>query len=132
MNREKSIELNRRRSIEEILRLALELYRDYPWLFLILAAAVMAPYDLAVLAVAGRGPLGHARESFAVGTLLTVLNFSLVGPLISALHVHAVVLIGEGRKPLLSRVALSGLRVLPVVSAAEIVTNLGIFAGFWR
>jgi hypothetical protein len=125
-----SIELNCRRSVGEILRLALGLYRDYPWLFLILAAAVMAPYDLAVLAVTGRGPLVHAHASFAVSMPLYVLSFSLIGPLISALHVHAVVLIGEGRRPQLGRVALSGLRVLPVVSAAEIVANIGIFAGF--
>lgn len=130
VNQDDSIELDRRRSVGEILRLALDLYRDYPWLFLILAAAVMAPYDLAILAVVGRGPLARAHESFAVNTLLSVLNFSLIGPLISALHVHALVLIGEGRRPRLGRVALSGLRVLPVVSAAEIVANVGIFAGF--
>jgi hypothetical protein len=129
MSQGDSIELNRRRSVGEILRLALGLYRDYPWLFLILAAAVMAPYDLAVLAVTGHGPLGRGHEGFPVSTLLSVLNFSLIGPLISALHVHAVVVIGEGRRPRLGRVALSGLRVLPVVSAAEIVANIGIIAG---
>lgn len=129
MSQVPSIDLDRRRSVGEILRLALGLYRDYPWLFLVLAAVVMAPYDLAVLAVAGRGPLGHAHESFVVSTLLSVLSVSLIGPLISALHTHAVVLIGEGRRPRLGQVALSGLRVLPVVSAAEIVANIGIFVG---
>ena len=80
MRQEDSIELNRQRPVGEILRLALDLYRDYPWLFLILAAAVIAPYDLGVLAVAGYGPLRHPRESFAVSMLLSVLNFSLIGP----------------------------------------------------
>jgi hypothetical protein len=129
MGQDDSIRLDLRRSVGEILRLALDLYRDYPWLFLVLAVAVMAPYDLAVLVVTGRGPLAHAHESFAASMLLWVLNFSLIGPLISALHVYAVVSIGEGRSPRLSRVASSGLRALPVVSAAEIVVNLGIIAG---
>jgi len=129
MTRGAEIELNRTRSIEEILRAALDLYRRYPLLFLILAAAVMVPYDLIVLAATGRGPFGHAHESLVTFTLLTVLSFSLISPLISALHVHAVILIGNGQAPKLAGVAAKGLRVLPVVSAAEIVATLGIYAG---
>jgi hypothetical protein len=103
-----AIDLHRRRSVGEIVLAALHLYRRYPVLFLILAAAVMAPYDLAVLAATGRGPFAHAHESFAVSTLLTVLNFSLIGPLISALHIHAVTAIGEGQRPRLEAVGLAG------------------------
>jgi len=131
MPRGDPIELSRPRTVGEILRLALGLYRAYPWLFFLLAVAVMAPYDLAVLAAVGRGPLGQGHESLATSVLLLVLNFSLIGPLISALHVQAVVAIGDGGTPRLGGVALSGLRVLPVVSAAEIVAAGGIFAGLF-
>lgn len=124
------IDLNRERSIDEILRGTLVLYRTFPLLFLILAAAVIVPYDLAVLAATGHGPFGHAHDSFLVSQLLTVLGFSLISPLISALHIHAVVMIGESRRPRLAEVAVLGLRVLPVVSAAEIIANLGILLGF--
>jgi hypothetical protein len=129
MSRGDQIELSRPRTVGEILRLALAFYAAYPWLFFVLAVAVMAPYDLAVLAAVGRGPFGRGHESLAVFALLYVLNFSLIGPLISALHVQAVVAIGDGGGPRLGSVALSGLRVLPVVSAAEIVATVGITLG---
>lgn len=125
-----TIELNHERSVDQILRSTLELYRGFPALFLILAAAVMVPYDLAVLGATGHGPFGLVDDSFAVRQLLNILGFSLVGPLISALHAHALVMIGQGGRPRLATVALNGLRVLPVVSAAEILANLGILLGF--
>jgi hypothetical protein len=124
------VELDRERSVVEIVRAALGLYRRYPLLFLVLAGAVMIPYGLVVLAVTGYPPLSRAREDFPTSMLLFVLSFSLITPLISALHVHAVISIGEGRRPTLAGVALKGLRVLPVVSAAEIVATLGTIAGY--
>jgi hypothetical protein len=53
----------------------------------------------------------------------------LIGPLISALHVHAVSETREGRDPRLGAVARQGLRVLPVVVAASIIAGLGIGLG---
>ncbi len=66
-------------------------------LFLALAVVVVAPYDLFVMAITGQGPLAHgAHRSFALDLLLNIVDFSFVGPFISALHTHAVVLAGEG------------------------------------
>ena len=124
------VELDRERSVVEIVRASLGLYRRYPLLFLILAGAVMVPYGVVVLVLTGHPPLSRAHESFPTSMLLFVLSFSLITPLISALHVHAVVSIGEGRRPALAGVALQGLRVLPAVSAAEIVATLGTIAGY--
>jgi hypothetical protein len=122
--------LDRERSIWQIIGETLVLYRRYPLLFLVLALAVIAPYQLFVLAVTGAGPFAHsAHRSFATTQLLSLVSFSLVGPLISALHIHAVVLAGEGQTPRLLRVARRGLRVLPVAAAAEIVANIGISIG---
>jgi hypothetical protein len=126
-----AIDLDRTRSISEILRAALGLYQRYPGLFAVLALGVIAPYDLVVLAATGAGPLATgAHGNTEVSLLLTLLDLSLVGPLISALHVHAVVMIGEGGRPHLGEVALRGLRVLGVVVAAEIMATLGIALGF--
>jgi hypothetical protein len=126
-----AIDLHRPRSISEILGAALGLYRRYPGLFAILALGVIAPYDLVVLAATGSGPLATGVHGNAeVPLLLDLLNLTLVGPLISALHVHAVVLIGEGDRPRVGEVALRGLRVLPIVIAAEIMATLGIALGF--
>jgi hypothetical protein len=125
------IQIERPRSLAQIIGEALDIYQRYPLLFLTLALGVVAPYDLAVLAATGEGPLANsAHQNVGVTLLLLLLGTALVGPLISALHMHAVVLIGERTKPGLGQVARSGLRVLPVVAAAAIVAALGIAAGF--
>jgi hypothetical protein len=126
-----AIDLDQPRAIGDILGGALGLYRRYPWLFAILALGVIAPYDLVVLAITGVGPLETGGNQNTQGyLLLLLLNLSLVGPLISALHVHAVVRIGAGHRPRVGEVALRGLQVLPVVVAAEVMATLGIALGF--
>jgi hypothetical protein len=125
------INLEQERSVASIIAQALDLYQSYPLLFLILASAVVAPYELAVLVVTGSGSLArHPHESAGTAVLLGLLDLALVGPLVSALHVHAVVAIGAGNRPRLIGVALRGLRVLPVVAASVIVAGLGIGLGF--
>lgn len=127
----RTFHLDRERSVGQIVSDTLRLYKSYPWLFLLLAVPVVAAYDLALLAATGQGSLARgAHGSFAVSTLFDLLDFSFVGPLISALHAHAVVQIGEGREPKLSSVAARGLAVLPVVAATEIVANICIGLGF--
>ena len=127
-----SIDLSRERSTWEILRSTLKLYSEYPWLFLILALAVMAPWDLAKLAITGFGPFGHAhREGFLERESIALLGATLIVALISALHVHAVVVIGEGRRPRLGSVAWSGMRVLPIVGAAAVIADVGTELGFF-
>jgi hypothetical protein len=122
----------RERSVATIIAEALDIYQDHPLLFATLALGVMAPYQLIVLAITGAGPLHGAGAHVSAGTsvLLTLINYVFVGPLISALHIHAVVRIGEAERPRLGDVALRGLRVLPVVAAAEIVAGFGIGLGF--
>jgi hypothetical protein len=124
-----TIDLGRPRSVADILGSALDLYQGFPWLFLILALGVVLPYDLIRLAVTGHGWLASGHEGVGASVAFGVLDFALVGPLISALHIHAVVEIGDGQRPRLAAVALRGLRVLPVVAAAEIIATLGIAAG---
>lgn len=106
-----------------------ELYRRFPLLFALLAAAVVVPYSLLVLALTGRAPLGVSGARASTVLILDLLDVALVGPLISALHVHAVRMIGRGERPGLRAVALGGLAALPVVVAAQIVAGLGIAIG---
>ncbi len=131
MEASSAIDLGRERSALEIVRTALVMYRRYPLLFVTLAIGVIAPYELARLAVTGVGPLGSGKSGDE-GTLLLfeLIYYVLVGPLISALHVHAVIEIGEGRRPRIGPVALRGLQVLAVVVAAEIVAGILIGLGF--
>lgn len=129
--RSPGIELDRERSVREIIVATARLYRAFPLLFAVLAVAVMGPYELAVLAIAGYGPLRHGHESVGASLLLNLLRGSLITPLISALHIHAVVAIGAGERPRLVTVAQRGLAVLPLVAAAEIMANFGILLGFF-
>ncbi len=119
------------RSAHRLVRAAFELYRRYPLLFLVLAAGVIVPYEVIVLAATGAGPFAHGSLSFGASSLLTLIGLGLIGPLVSALHVHAVSEAAEGRAPRLAPVARRGLRVLPVVAAAEIIAWLGILLGFF-
>jgi hypothetical protein len=109
---------------------AFELYRRYPLLFFVLAAGVIVPYQLIVLAITGTGPFSRGSLSSGALLLLVLIEWVVIGPLISALHVHAVGEAREGRDPRLAAVARQGLRVLPVVVAATIIASLGIGLGF--
>jgi hypothetical protein len=123
------LDASKPRSVGEIIRATGVLYWRYPLLFAILAAAVMVPFELIVLAVTGYGPLRHGHENAGVSWLLLLIRLSLITPLISALHMHAVVRVAEGRRPRLVEVAVRGARVLPVVAAADIAASIGIALG---
>jgi len=109
---------------------AFELYRRYPLLFLVLAAGVVVPYQSIVLVATDAGPFSRGTLSTGASLLLLLVEWVLIGPLISALHVHAVAEAREGRDPQLAAVARQGLLVLPVVVAASIISGLGIGIGF--
>jgi hypothetical protein len=125
-----TVEIERERSAPELVSATFSVYQRFPLLFLILAAGVVVPYELIVLAVTGVGPLSLRELSGSTELILDVVNFFLIGPLISALHVHAVRDIRDGDRPRLALVAPRALAALPVVSAAVIISTLGIFAGF--
>lgn len=99
-------------------------------LFAVLALGVVAPYELIVLAATGATPFGQGSETVSAFLILALIDSAIVGPLISALYVHAVRRIGAGERPTIGQVALQGVRVLPTVAAAEIIASLGIAAGF--
>jgi hypothetical protein len=112
-----------------VLATALRLYGRHPVMFILLALAVVAPYDLAVLALANAAPLGQQSVSAGTVTVIALVDFALVGPLVSALQMQALVTIGAGGRPGLGDVIARGIRVLPVVAAAEIIAGLGIGIG---
>lgn len=118
------------RSAPRLLVGTFELYRRYPLLFLVLAVGVIVPYELIALAATGTGAFSRSNTSVGAQLFLALADWALVTPLISALHVHAVSEVRSEREPQIGAVALQGLRVLPVVAAATIVSWLGIMAGF--
>jgi hypothetical protein len=117
------------RSAPRLIGETFQLYGSYPLLFLILAAGVIVPYRLIVLAALGAGPFTGGGLSFGVSMLLSLTDWVLVDPLVSALHVHAVAEVEEGRTPRLGPVARRGLVVLPLVASAAIMSGLAFFGG---
>jgi hypothetical protein len=105
------------------------LYGRFPWLFPVLAASVIVPYDLIVLAITGGGAYSQADSPATTQVATGIFDWILISPLISALHVHAVADVREGDEPRLGSVARRGLKVLPVVVAATIMSGLGIALG---
>ena len=109
---------------------AVTLYRRYPLLFLILAAGVIVPYELILLAASGAGPFEDDAVSGTVGLLLSLGDLVIVTPLVSALHVHAVADARAGQVPKLGPVTRRGLQALPVAAAASVMSGIGIGIGF--
>jgi hypothetical protein len=125
-----TIDLGRERSTWTILRYTGRLYRDYPWLFLLLAAAVIVPWDLLKLGIAGAAPFGNIHHaSFLEREPLDLLNLSVIDPLVSALHIHAVIGIGRGQRPRLTAVAKRGVAALPTVAVAALIAGVAIEIG---
>lgn len=107
----------------------MRLYLRYPLLFIGLAAAVVVPYGLLVLVIAKTSPLGQESISTSTALILALVQFAFVGPLISALQVRAVLMIGDHEQPSFIEVVKRGLPTLPVVAAAEIIAGIGIGIG---
>jgi hypothetical protein len=121
------LEIERPRSATELIGATFSLYRRYPWLFLVLAAVVVVPYQ-ALLAIPTLGVVHGAAQGwleFALG----IGDLALVAPLVSAFHVYAVDDVRQGRQPLIASVGRRGMATLSVVSPAVFLTWLGISAG---
>ncbi|HEX4466395.1 MAG TPA: hypothetical protein VH025_04350 [Solirubrobacteraceae bacterium] len=125
-----SLRLDLPRSVAQIIGEALDVYQRLPLLFLSLALVVVGPAGLIVLAVTGRGPLASESGHPIRNLILLLLDTVVIGPLISALHIHAVAALGDGRRPRFVRVMALTLPVLPAVVATVIVSSIGIGIGF--
>jgi hypothetical protein len=124
-----AIEIERPRSVWELIGATVNLYFRVPILFLVLAAVIVVPYDLLVLLVTGAGPLALGHTGFVTSNLVTLADFFLATPLISALHVHAVREVGDGGRPRLVPTFRQSLPTLPVVALATGVSWVGITIG---
>jgi hypothetical protein len=125
-----SAQLERERSVVEIFDHSLQFMRRHPVLCALLAAVVFVPYVFVELLVTGSGPLARSRGGGPTAEFLfAFLPTTLVYPLISAFQIRAMVIIDGGARAKVTRVLRDGVRVLPVVLAAEIMANLGIIVG---
>ncbi|HEX4732392.1 MAG TPA: hypothetical protein VH299_14060 [Solirubrobacterales bacterium] len=124
-----NLELDRPRSIWEMLTAAFQLYWRIPVLFLVLAAIVVVPYELIVLAITGAGPFAQGHLGFIASKGLLALDSFLITPLISAFHVRAVREVGDGGRPGLASTVRQSLPRLPVVAVAAGISGIAIVLG---
>lgn len=117
------------RSTPRLIADAFGLYRRYPLLFLVLAAAVIVPYHLIELALRGAGGFERPDSNLAIEMPLSLFYLVVVFPVVSALHIHAVSDVQRGDEPRLLPIARRGLAALPEVSAATIMAWLGVVGG---
>lgn len=124
------VDLGRAKSVGEIIADAVRCYVAYPMLFATLTLAVVLPYAVIVGLVEQANLIGGTRHGAVAAFGLILVDVLLVGPLISALHVHAVVELGAQRVPKAREVFARGVRVLPVVAAAQVVAGIATGVGF--
>jgi hypothetical protein len=89
---------------------------------------VIVPFDAIELLIEVVKVL-HGAIRTLISLALFVADFALVLPLISALHVHAVADVREGRTPEIGAVARRGLASLPILCRAAGLAYLGVFLG---
>jgi hypothetical protein len=124
-----NLDLDRPRSIGEMLTEAFGLYWRLPILFLAFAAIVVVPYELIVLAITGATPFAQGHLAFLPARGLAVADSFLVTPLISALHVQAIREVGDGGRPTFGATFRKSLPRLPVVAVAAGVSGILISLG---
>lgn len=127
MNAQANLEIERSRSATELIGATFALYRRFPWLFLVLAAVVIVPYEvLDAIPVLG---LVHGTAGGLLDFAFGVADIVVVLPLISALHVYAVDDVRQDRVPEIRSVGRRGIATLAVVSPAVLLSWLGVTVG---
>jgi hypothetical protein len=124
------LDLQRARGAGEILGAALELYGRYWWQFLAMAFAVVAPIDIVLYGlVGGQLTSPDAKLSPYASALVAIEPIVLTIPLVTAVHVRAVMAVGRGERPDVIAALREGLLVLPAVCWPITLAFLGVVAG---
>lgn len=125
------LDLSRPRGLGEILAACFELYgRHFPT-FAAIALAIVVPMDLISLGlIEGHLSSGYDEDAvFGGGAAYTIVTLLVTTPLITAGHVHAVMDVGEGRKPKAARsLQAAGAVLLPVLGTV-LAYSLGVMLG---
>jgi hypothetical protein len=127
-----AVDLARPRDLGDIVSTTLAVYFRHWRVFLAIATAVVVPIALIVSGMGLGGFTGGYEEDppAAAGALETVVGVLITTPLITAMHVTAVMDVASGRPPSARRSIQAGLDVFPPLLAAMLLYVLGVFVGF--
>jgi Membrane domain of glycerophosphoryl diester phosphodiesterase len=120
------------RTLGELLRDAFAAYFRHVGAFLAIGIAVAVPVQLVVSGI-GLGQLSGGYEQSATRAELFVLfaeGFLIIGPLVTAMVVHALLAIADGRPPRAGAAITQGLEAFRPVFVPVLLASLGILVGF--
>ena len=126
------LELLRPRDIGGLFRDSLNAYFRYFASWLAIGAAVVVPVELVVSGL-GLGQLGDDFHSTGTGAAVGVVlaeNYLLVGPLITAMVIHALLAVADGRRPKPAPAITSGLEAFRPIFLAVLLSAAGVILGF--
>jgi hypothetical protein len=125
------IELDRPRDLGALLRDSLGVYLRHFWTFLALGALVVVPAELIVSGV-GLEQLSSdydATPSFAEGAISAAVSYLVVGPLVTAMCVHALRSVAAGGPPGARAAIVQGFDSFGRIFFAVVLAAVGIALG---
>lgn len=125
------IELERPRSVSEILGDSLRLLGRHAGVFLTISLAIVAPVQLVVSGVGLEqltGPYSSAMSPAELA-ISTAVSFLVIAPLVMATAIHALQAIGAGERPRVGGSLQAGLDAFAPVFAALVLAAVGIALG---
>jgi hypothetical protein len=126
------LDLLRPRDIGGLFRDSLNAYFRYFASWVAIGAAVVVPVELVVSGL-GLGQLGDNFKSTGTGAAVGVVlaeNYLLVGPLITAMVIHALLAVADGRRPKPASAITSGLDAFRPIFVAVLISAAGVILGF--
>ena len=132
MTERQRLELLRPRDLGGLFGDTFNAYFGNLWSFLAIGAAVVVPVELVVSGL-GLGQLTGGYEkhtALAESVIAAAEAYLVIGPLVSAMVVHALLALADGRRPSTTAAIVSGLEAFTPVFAAVLMAAVGIVAGF--
>jgi hypothetical protein len=124
-------ELERARDLGALLRDSLSVYRRHVWTFLALGAVVVVPAELIVGGI-GLEQLTSDYDpdaSFAEAVIPAAVSYLVVGPLVTAICIHALRSVAAGGSPGAGEAIVKGFESFTPIFFAVLLAALGIALG---
>jgi hypothetical protein len=125
------IELERRRDAGALLRDSFVVYLRHFWTFIALGALVVVPAELIVSGF-GLKQLTESYDSsptFAEAAIPALVSYLVVGPLITAICVHALRSVAAGGSPGAREAIVNGFEAFSPIFFAVVLAALGVLVG---
>ncbi|MGZ4186814.1 MAG: hypothetical protein ACXVSF_15795, partial [Solirubrobacteraceae bacterium] len=126
------LELLRPRDLNRLLGDSFDAYVRHFTAFLAIGAAVVIPVELVVSGI-GLGQLtAHYSSGTRGGSVVNLAEiYLIIGPLVTAMVVHALLTVADGERPRPAAAIVSGLEAFRPVFVAVLLAAAGVVAGIF-